>query len=110
VVTPNQIPTVQALDVTDEVLLDVREADEWAAGRAPLAVHLPMSEIADRFAEIPTGRPLSVICKVGGRSAQVTAWLIQNGVDARNVAGGMFAWHAAGLPLVGDSDQPWVLG
>ena len=107
---PHQVPTVSPADVADEVLLDVREHDEWAAGRAPLAVHLPMSQIADRFAEIPAGRPLSVICKVGGRSAQVTAWLIQNGVEARNVAGGMFAWDAAGLPLVGDSDQPWVLG
>jgi rhodanese-related sulfurtransferase len=105
---PNQVPTVAPLDVTDEVLLDVREHDEWAAGRAPLAVHIPMSELPDRFAEIPADRPLSVICKVGSRSAQVTAWLIQNGVDARNVAGGMYAWDAAGLPLVGDSERPWV--
>jgi rhodanese-related sulfurtransferase len=105
---PQQIPTVAPVDVTDEVLLDVRELHEWTAGRAPLAVHLPMSEIADRFDELPAGRPLSVICKVGGRSAQVTAWLIQNGVDARNVAGGMSAWDAAGLSLVGDTDQPWI--
>jgi rhodanese-related sulfurtransferase len=111
VVNANQVPsvpTVTALEVTDEVLLDVREHDEWSAGRAPLAVHIPMHEIPDRFAEIPAGRPLSVICKVGGRSAHVTAWLIQNGVEARNVQGGMYAWAAADLPLVGDTDRPWI--
>lgn len=106
---PNEVPTVAPQDVTGEVLLDVREPGEWAAGRAPLAVHIPMNELPDRFQEIPAGRPVSVVCKLGGRSAQVTAWLIDQGVEARNVDGGMAAWAAQGLPLVGDSDQPRIV-
>ncbi len=106
---PHEIPTVHPHDVIDEVLLDVREHDEWAAGRAPNAVHIPLYELPDRFAEIPAGRPLSVVCKVGARSAQATVWLIANGVDARNVAGGMLAWAQQGLPVEGDGPRAWIV-
>ncbi len=40
-----------------------------------------------------------MLCRVGGRSAQVAQYLIQQGVDAVNVAGGMQAWEAAGRPV-----------
>jgi rhodanese-related sulfurtransferase len=40
-----------------------------------------------------------VVCKVGSRSAQVTAWLRRQGYDATNLAGGLMAWEAAGRPL-----------
>ena len=82
-------------------LLDVREDDEWAAGHAPGAVHLPMSQITGRLDEIPEG-PLAVVCKVGGRSAQVTAFLAQRGHEAVNVSGGMLAWEAEGRPMTTD--------
>jgi len=50
------IPEVAVADVpADAVLLDVRENDEWAAGRAPGAVHVPMTEIAQRLDEVPEG-------------------------------------------------------
>lgn len=97
-VTPGQIPE-------SATLLDVREADEWAAGHAPHAVHLPMSEIAARLHDVPAG-PLAVVCRVGGRSAQVTAFLTQQGHDAVNVAGGMLAWEAEGRPLATDGGAP----
>jgi rhodanese-related sulfurtransferase len=106
---PHEIPTVEPREVLEEVLLDVREDDEWSAGRAPGAVHIPLYELPDRVAEIPGGRPLSVVCRVGGRSAQATAWLLAQGVEARNVRGGMLAWAAQGLPVVGDSDRPWIV-
>ncbi len=106
---PHEIPTVDPRDVAGDVLLDVREDDEWAAGRAPGAVHIPLYELPDRLAELPEGRPLSVVCRVGGRSAQATAWLLAQGVDARNVAGGMLAWAQLGLPVEGDADRPWIV-
>ena len=93
----------------EPLLLDVREQDEWDAGHAPNAVHLPLSEFLARIGELPAVRPLSVVCRVGGRSAQVTAYLLENGVDARNVEGGMLAWAAAGLPVVADHDRPAIL-
>lgn len=92
------------------VLLDVREDDEWAAGRAPGAVHLPMTQLADRLDEIPDGDPLYVICRSGGRSARVTAYLNSQGWDSVNVAGGMGSWANAGKPMIADGDAaPKVL-
>ena len=88
----------------DAVLLDVREDDEWAAGRAPGAVHVPMTQLAERLEEIPEGDPVYVICRSGGRSARVTAYLNSQGWDSVNVAGGMGGWAAAGKPMVADGD------
>lgn len=93
------VPAVDPREVGDDLLVDVREDDEWQAGHAPGAVHLPMSGLPDRFAELPSGRPLAVVCRSGHRSAQVTAYLVAHGVPARNVEGGMLAWQALGLPL-----------
>ena len=94
----------------DAVLLDVREDDEWAAGHAPTAVHIPMTTLADRLDEIPDGEPVYVLCRNGGRSARVAQYLNGNGWDAVNVDGGMMVWQALGRPLVSEtSEQPEIL-
>ena len=104
------LPTVDPRAIGDDLLVDVREDDEWAAGHAPGAVHLPMSQLPARFAELPDGRDVAVVCRSGGRSAQVTAYLVAQGRRARNVDGGMSAWAALGLPLEADGGQaPRVL-
>jgi rhodanese-related sulfurtransferase len=98
------VPTVTVVHVTDDVfLLDVRDLDEWQAGHAPQALHVPMMEIPGRLTELPEDREVVVICRVGGRSAQVVAYLAQQGrANASNLDGGMFAWQAAGRPVVLD--------
>ncbi len=106
---PYEIPTVTPQQASDETLLDVREHDEWNAGHAPHAVHIPLYELPDRLAEVPAHRPLSVVCRVGGRSSQATAWLLAQGVEARNVEGGMLAWAAQDLPVVSDAEQAWIV-
>jgi rhodanese-related sulfurtransferase len=105
-----RIPTVEVTALPpDPYLLDVREADEWACGHAPDAVHLPLSELAERTAEIPADRDVYVICKVGGRSAQAVQFLNQAGLNTVNVAGGMLAWQAAGRPMVNAAGtEPFV--
>ena len=105
----HQVPTIDPSEITDQVLVDVREADEWSAGRAPLAVHIPLYDLPDRLAELPEGRPLLVVCRVGSRSAQATAWLWQQGIEAFNVDGGMIRWAALGLPIVGDGERAWIV-
>ena len=82
------------------VLLDVREAAEWQAGHAEGAQWIPMGEVAGRQREIPAGRDVVVICRSGARSGRVTEVLVGAGHDAVNLAGGMRAWAAAGLPVV----------
>ncbi|MGY1716989.1 rhodanese-like domain-containing protein [Geodermatophilus sp. SYSU D01106] len=104
---PQQVPTVSADELpADAVLLDVREDDEWVAGHAEGATHIPMGEVPARLDDVPEGDPLYVVCRSGGRSARVAAWLNQNGYDAVNVGGGMGAWEAAGRPLVSETGQP----
>ena len=69
----------------DAVLLDVREDDEWSAGHIDGARHVPMYQVPQHvnYAEdLSPDVPIVVVCKMGGRSAQVTAWLNQQGYDA----------------------------
>jgi rhodanese-related sulfurtransferase len=98
-----QIPTVSVESLpAGAALIDVRERDEWQAGHAESALHLPMSEFTTRLGELPDG-PLYVVCRAGGRSGQVVHYLMAQGREAFNVDGGMQAWEALGLPLVTDS-------
>ena len=98
---PQEVPTTTVDQVpADAVLLDVREDDEWAAGHAPQAIHIPLGELAERVGEVPQDGEVYVVCRAGGRSARATVFLNQNGWDAVNVAGGMQVWHQQGLPLV----------
>ena len=80
------------------VLLDVREPDEWSAVRAPGALHIPMGQLPSSADRLPPSGLIACICHVGGRSAVVAEALVRAGYDAVNVAGGMDAWEAAGLP------------
>lgn len=94
----------QAAESGAVLLLDVREDAEWAAGRAPRAVHAPMSGL--RQDSVPRDRPVLAVCRVGARSAAVAEALERLGYDVANVTGGMLAWAAAGLPVVRDGDEP----
>jgi len=84
-------------------LLDVRETDEWTAGYAPGARHIPLGELGARSAEVPQDQTVYVICRSGVRSARAAQALAASGRDAINVAGGMRDWAAAGRPLATDS-------
>lgn len=83
------------------VLLDVRETSEWNAGRAPDAVHLPLSRLAagQTLPASASGRPVVVICRSGHRSRQAARILAGRGTDAVDVTGGLTAWAAEGLPV-----------
>lgn len=103
------VPAVTVSDIPeDAAIVDVREQDEWDAGHAPTAVHLPMGELAGRLDELPDGL-VHVICRSGGRSARVTAYLNANGWEAVNVDGGMQSWAAEGKPMACASGTPEVL-
>ncbi|MDF5752991.1 rhodanese-like domain-containing protein [Spongiactinospora sp. TRM90649] len=101
------VPEIEARAVPgDAYLLDVRENDEWRAGHAPTATHIPLGELQARVAEVPDDATVYVVCRVGGRSAQATAWLNHIGRQAVNVGGGMQSWAAAGLTMTSESGQP----
>lgn len=105
------VPTIdvdQAATITtgsaDTVLLDVREQDEWDAGHAPHARHIPLGELPNRLSELPRQVRIACVCRSGNRSAHAVGWLLQQGFDAVNVSGGMQRWVGRGLPVV---DQRW---
>jgi rhodanese-related sulfurtransferase len=75
------------------IVLDVREPWELDIAAIEGATAIPLGEITSRAGELPRDRPIAVICHHGGRSAQATAWLRNQGFDhATNVAGGIDAW------------------
>ncbi len=82
----------------DLVVLDVREPAEWAAGHIDGAIHVPLMQVPGRLDDIPTGQQVLVVCKVGARSAQATAFLQDQGRDVVNLVGGMVAWESRGRP------------
>ncbi len=89
------------------LLVDVREQHEFDEVRAPGAVLMPMSTFAARAGELPTDRPLMIVCHTGGRSSAVTGFLTRSGrSDVVNVAGGMEAWERGGLPVRHGPPEP----
>lgn len=73
-------------------LLDVREPSEHAICEITGSKLIPMGQVGERLDEIPKDQPVIVHCKMGGRSAQITAQLRARGYDARNLTGGILAW------------------
>lgn len=82
------------------LLVDVREPDEYHDGHVGGAVNLPMGEVPDRLDAFPADAPVLVICQSGGRSQRTCTFLVGQGIDARNVAGGTGAWISSGRPAV----------
>lgn len=104
------VPTVTVQDLPDPLpegvsVLDVREPVEWEHGHIEGSTHIPLMEIPQRLDDLPTGRTI-VVCKVGGRSAQAVAYLVQQGLDVANLAGGLVEWAEAGRPMVSETDRP----
>ncbi len=110
-----EVPTIEVAQVPDPIpegvtVLDVREPVEWQYGRIDGSVHIPLTQIPARADELPVDQQLLVVCQVGGRSAQATAFLREKGFEAINLAGGLVGWVEAGRPMVADGGaDPMVL-
>lgn len=104
-----EIPEIDAGTLADKhadgaVILDVRQPHEYEEAHVPGAVLVPLDELPERVAEVPTGEPLYVICERGGRSAKAVEYLRPQGFDAVNVAGGTSAWIEAGHDTVAGNE------
>ncbi len=74
-------------------LLDVREPWEAEICAIGGSVNVPMGQVPGRLAQLPTDRPIVVICHHGMRSLQITSFLRSRGFDrAQNLAGGVDSW------------------
>ena len=77
----------------DFVLLDVRSPKELAVAAVAGAVNVPMAEIPVRLREIDRSKDVAVMCHHGVRSAQVAAFLVNQGwTRVSSVAGGIDRW------------------
>jgi hydroxyacylglutathione hydrolase len=85
------------------VVIDVRGADEWDAGRIAGARHIMAGELAARIDEVPSEGEVVLICGSGYRSTVAASVLERAGrSNVSSVTGGMTAWKAAALPVVRD--------
>ncbi|NMM37158.1 MAG: rhodanese-like domain-containing protein [Glaciimonas sp.] len=92
-----------ALQSRGALLIDVREANEYAEGHVPGSTLIPLGQLQQRLSEIAAhkNQPVAVICRSGSRSAKAVKLLEQAGFSAAvNVEGGMNAWQKAGLLVV----------
>ncbi len=77
---------------TGAPLIDVREIDEYQAGHVPGAVLVPLASVPAALDHFPADRRAYVICRSGARSYRACEFLVDQGLDAVNVAGGTLAW------------------
>jgi thioredoxin 1 len=87
--------------------VDVREPDEYAEAHVPGATLVPLGQLGQRVQDLPSDRPLYIICASGGRSMRAaTALQNQAGIEAISVAGGTKGWVASGRDYeTGPADQ-----
>ena len=102
-----EVPLAQADEAIREadVLLDVREQDEFAAGHLPGAVHASRGMLEFKLSSNPalSSRDLNIVlyCKTSGRAALAACALHDMGyLNVKSIAGGFDAWAAAGKPVV----------
>jgi len=100
---PADVSPAKALAMRDAgaFVLDVRQPEEWSSGHIPGATLIPLGELPNRLAEVPTDQDVVVVCRSGNRSAQARDILKGAGyTHVTSMAGGMNDWAAAGYPTV----------
>ena len=86
----------------DAQVIDVREDEEWEAGRIGGARHIVLGEVASQASTIDQERPVVFYCRVGSRSAMAADAFRRAGYDAYSLDGGLEAWAGEGRPLEPD--------
>ncbi len=90
----------------DIQVLDVREDDEWTAGRIEGAVHIPLGELERRVSELDRNRPVVTVCRSGGRAGKAAEFLSAAGLNAEVMDGGMTQWAKDELPFTTPDGRP----
>ena len=95
------VTELEKLIAAGSLVIDVREADEFAAGHVPTAVSIPLSTVQDRVDEFRHRGTVYVICQVGGRSMRACQYLADFDINNLvNIAGGTTGWIALGNDVI----------
>lgn len=103
----NLTPTeaVLLMNRSNAMVVDVREATEYAQGHIADAKHIPLAQLGERLKELTRykDKPVLLHCQGGVRSAKACDLLAKNGfTKLYNLQGGINAWQQAKLPVVKD--------
>src|SRR6185436_9766233 len=88
------------------VVLDVRNASEYAGEHIPDSLHIPYGDLAARLEELPRDRPIATICRGGKRSGLAASILQRAGFEVVHVGKGVGVWRDGGHPVEGDAAAP----
>ena len=81
-------------------ILDVRTPEEWNEFHVPGSTLIPITELANRVAEVPKDKEVVVVCRSGNRSATGRDILLKAGYpQVTSLAGGLKSWRDAGKPV-----------
>ena len=84
----------------EHTLVDVRSPSEYRSGHVPHAVSIPLNELGNRISEIPTDKPVMLICASGNRSRSAANMLVKAGYDdVYNITGGTSMWMMHQFPV-----------
>ena len=88
-------------------ILDVREPDEWEAGRIEGAVHIPLAALMNGTTEgLDPSKPVVAYCRTANRSEVARLMLRAQGFEAYTMEGGGVQWESEGRPLVTPAGEP----
>jgi rhodanese-related sulfurtransferase len=99
---PAEVSVDEAYEMYNEgaFLLDVRTQEEWDEYHAPGTTLIPLDQLPNRLAEVPTDQTIVVVCRSGNRSQQGRDILKQAGYEqVTSMAGGLKTWQAQGYPV-----------
>lgn len=88
-----------AAELDNVNVLDVRSQKEWNDGHIEGSLNIPLNQLPNRLAEVPTDKPLVVHCQGGYRSSIAASLLLKNSQqETYDMIGGFKAWEAFHLP------------
>ncbi len=96
------VEAVQLINRRDAVVIDVRDAGEYAAGHIGNARHIPEAQLAERIKELEKfkTRPIIISCRSGGRAVRAGDVLRKHGFgEVFVLSGGIAAWQESSMPV-----------